>query len=321
MNLQVSSQLVSVLKLWDIDLKRTRPDINIAGSPERCDFRIVVEAGRGDLYIFENITDRVRERKKQIAACLDALAGQGLKEVSPYLKSAGGECLILHENAWWQIQPFVEGIALDRPAYAFEGWRGGVMAEFLLDLHRCGARCDFSGDRTAFSLPSYVRRIVGDMRARDPAHVFRVEAAVQFLNEGFMNIYEELPIAFCHGDYHPLNIIWSDEGIKAVIDWEFCGWKPELYDAANMVGCLGMEHPQTLDSDCVLNFLARLREAGLYQDLSWKYFLELIVANRFGWMAEWLRKKDFEMIEMEGDYLAVLLQQKDYFKDLWRVNS
>jgi len=70
----------------------------------------------------------------------------------------------------------------------------------------------------------------------------------------------------------------------------------------------------------VLNFLARLQESGLYQALSWQYFLELIVANRFGWMAEWLRKKDQEMIEMEGDYLAILLQQKNYFKDIWRVN-
>ena len=320
LNLQVSSQFISVLKLWDIDLKRTRPDINIAGSPERSDFRIVVESDRGERYILESISDRVYGHKKSIAAYLDALAGQGTEMILPYLKNAGGEHLIRHEDKWWQIQPFVEGVALDRPAYVFEGWRGDVMADFLLDFHRRAARCDFSGDRTVFSLPSYVRGIIGDMREHDPAHLFRVEGAVRFLNEGFMDDYDGLPVGFCHGDYHPLNIIWSDDGIKAVVDWEFCGWKPELYDAANMVGCLGMEHPQSLDSECVLNFLARLQESGLYQALSWQYFLELIVANRFGWMAEWLRKKDQEMIEMEGDYLAILLQQKNYFKDIWRVN-
>lgn len=313
-------RLTSVIKIWDIELKRVRPDLNIAGSPERSDFRVVVESDRGERYILENIADCVYERKKSIAAYLDVLAEQGLNGILPYLKDAAGDHLIRHEDKWWQIQPFVEGVALDRPAYAFEGWRGHVMADFLVSLYGHVQRKKFLGDENVFSLPSYVRGIIGDMRAHDPGHLFRVEAAVQFLNEGFMDAYDKLPVGFCHGDYHPLNMIWSDDGIKAVIDWEFCGWKPELYDAANMVGCLGMEHPQSLDSECVLNFLTSLQESGLYQALSWRYFLELIVANRFGWMAEWLRKKDQEMIEMEGDYLAILLEQKDYFKDIWRVN-
>ncbi len=314
-------RLTSVIKTWDIELKKVRSDINIAGSPERSDFRVVVESDRGERYILENIADRVYERKKIIAAYLDVLAEQGLNGVLPYLKDVGGNHLVRHEDKWWQTQLFVDGVKLDRPGYAFEGWRGNVMADFLIDLYRCAQNKKFLGDQKVFSFPSYVRGIIGDMRAHDPEHLFRVEAAFQFLNEGFMAVYDELPVGFCHGDYHPLNMIWSDDGIKAVIDWEFCGWKPELYDAANMVGCLGMEHPQSLDSECVLNFLTRLRQSGLYQTLSWRYFLELIVANRFGWMAEWLRKKDQEMIEMEGDYLAILLEQKDYFKDIWRLNS
>ena len=45
-------------------------------------------------------------------------------------------------------------------------------------------------------------------------------------------------MAFAHGDYHPLNVIWTKAGIAAVIDWEFSGLKPEMYDAAILVGCL-----------------------------------------------------------------------------------
>jgi aminoglycoside phosphotransferase (APT) family kinase protein len=42
------------------------------------------------------------------------------------------------------------------------------------------------------------------------------------------------PVAFCHGDYHPMNIIWSADDIKCVIDWEFSEYKSEIYDAANI---------------------------------------------------------------------------------------
>jgi len=41
-------------------------------------------------------------------------------------------------------------------------------------------------------------------------------------------------VAFCHGDYHPMNIIWSADDIKCVIDWEFSEYKSEIYDAANI---------------------------------------------------------------------------------------
>jgi hypothetical protein len=36
---------------WDIKLKKVREDINIAGSPERCEFRIVIEDQDDRLFI------------------------------------------------------------------------------------------------------------------------------------------------------------------------------------------------------------------------------------------------------------------------------
>ncbi|HRZ40029.1 MAG TPA: aminoglycoside phosphotransferase family protein [Candidatus Omnitrophota bacterium] len=306
-----------VTRSWGLGLKVLRPDIEIAGSPERSEFRTVIEARDGRRYLLENVPARVCQRKKEIALFLDLLAEQGLKEVLPYRKAAGGGHLVEHQMKWWQLQPFVTGAALKRPDYAFEEWRGGVMADFLIALHRCGKAAGEAAGSEVFSLPSYIRGIIGDMREHDPKHLFRVEAAVRFLKEDFMGAYPGLPAAFCHGDYHPLNIIWSEDGIKAVIDWEFCGAKPELYDAANMVGCLGMEDPRSLDAECVRAFLRRLRESGVYQPVSWRYFIELIIANRFGWMAEWLRKKDRDMIELEGDYLSILLENRDYFRGAW----
>jgi hypothetical protein len=35
--------LKEVLKFWAFDMRRICPEIDIAGSPERCDFRMVIE--------------------------------------------------------------------------------------------------------------------------------------------------------------------------------------------------------------------------------------------------------------------------------------
>ena len=54
-----------------------------------------------------------------------------------------------------------------------------------------------------------------------------------------MSAYEKMPVAFCHGDYHPLNIIWSVDDIQYVIDWEFSGYKKTIYYVPNLIGCVG----------------------------------------------------------------------------------
>ncbi len=132
-----------------------------------------------------------------------------------------------------------------------------------------------------------------------------------------MPTYEKLPVAFCHGDYHPLNIIWSTNDIKCVIDWEFCGFKSELYDVANLIGCIGVEDPQSLLGELVKSFIARMNKSGIISKISWKYLLDFIVALRFAWMAEWLRRNDKEMIRLELDYMRLLIDNKNILQKSW----
>lgn len=73
-----------------------------------------------------------------------------------------------------------------------------------------------------------------------------------------MKIHDQLPLSFCHGDLHPLNVIWYQDRIKAVIDWEFTGMNPDIYDAANLVGCAGIENPNGLGMSMVKTFLVAL---------------------------------------------------------------
>lgn len=312
--------LTDVARLWDVEIKDARRVVPLAGSPERSEFRTVVESIKGDLFVLERLISRSYERKKKIAQRLDRLAEEGLEWIIPYRKNRDGEQILPYHYQFWQIQDYYSGVELDHPQYAFDEWRGRALADFLIELKRReGAVCE--AQEIPFRLQPYVFRLVCDVETHDPWCLPRMRPAIDLLKKNFFPAEKNLPCGFCHGDFHPLNVIWSPRGIGAVIDWEFCGMKTELYDAALLVGCLGVEDPEALTADCVCAFLERLQAAGLYQRVSWRYFFELVLAARFGWMAEWLRKKDLEMVEMELDYWDILLEERAALETAWRVSK
>lgn len=310
--------LSDIVRLWGFNLKHIRSEIPIFGSPERSEFRTVIESEHGNLFLLEQIFPSTLKRKEYIAQSLDALKRAGMETVIPYCKDRNGRQILTHDNHYWQIQRFFSGVGLDRPDYAFEKWRGGVLADFLLDLNKCAHVIDEVGS-AQFSLKNYICRFMVDIKQCDPQYLTRIQPVFDFLRKNFFPFYNDLSVGFCHGDFHPINVIWSPSGIGAVIDWEFCGQKPEMYDAANMIGCLGIEHPSSLTADCVRTFIQQLQEGGIYAKESWKYLVELILANRFGWMSEWLRKKDLEMVEMECDYWDILMNNRKALKEIWKI--
>ena len=91
----------------------------------------------------------------------------------------------------------------------------------------------------------------------------KIGPVISFLENRFMKVHDMLPVSFCHGDFHPLNIIWSKDSIKAVIDWEFLGMKPEIYDAANLIGCIGIEDPQGLTWRSCKSFYRGFEKVGI----------------------------------------------------------
>jgi homoserine kinase type II len=102
-----------------------------------------------------------------------------------------------------------------------------------------------------------------------------------------------------------------------VIDWEFSGYKNELYDAANLIGCVGVEDPQSLTGGLVKSFIADMKSAKIISNISWEYLVEFIVALRFAWLSEWLRQKDSEMIRLELDYMQLLIENKNSLQKVW----
>jgi homoserine kinase type II len=310
--------LSEVLSRWDVGLKRVHPDIVIAGSPERSEFRVVVEDLSGRLLIMERIASRTLSRKQRIAEAMAFLRKKGFTAVQPYLHAHDGT--VIHEAAGglWQVVPYVTGVALNRPEYVFDQWRGVAMAETLLELRKSSAGIPFFKDEPVFSLPAYIDQLVSAIQKRRPEVMKDVGGMQAFVKEKLYPVYNELPTGFCHGDYHAINIIWGEKRINALIDWEFLGNKPELYDAANMVSCLGIEDPECLVGPVVLDFIRTLKRSGVYDEQSFERLPALVIAMRFAWVSEWLRKKDDEMLQLEFDYFDLLTKHLAGLQAAWR---
>ncbi|MFZ5563085.1 MAG: aminoglycoside phosphotransferase family protein [Thermodesulfobacteriota bacterium] len=308
----------TVARHWGLGFNVLCSDLYLQGSPERCLCRAAFEDGAGRLFVLEQIAPSQRERKHFICRVLDQLYAGGLQQIAPYLKTPAGQSPALCEGAWWLISPFIPGTPLNRPAYIQDGSKGDSLARFLCDLSRHAKTILPDPAWPTFSLKGYILRMEQDMARHDPDVGKRIVSVLDFLKNFFLDLHDSLPSAFCHGDYHPLNIIWQNDTVAAVIDWEFCGFKPDIYDAANLVGCVGMEHPSGLTGGMVLSFLDAMRRDSSISPRSWGLFAEFVLALRFAWLAEWLRKKDKEMIDLEIVYMHLLMKNMDALKSAWR---
>ncbi len=311
----------AVARFWRIRLKKLHRHIAVQGSPERVAFRLVLEDENGKFFILEQIPPQSFQHKQQIALLLDYLAKKKLPHIQPYLPAAGGEYIIKFENSFWQLVPFVQGVALNREKYMYDKWRGLALAGFLINLSAKTKNLPLWYSGNIFSLRGYVDKLVREINLYNENIKDEINDIASFLENDFMPVYEKLPVAFCHGDYHPLNIIWDASDIKCVIDWEFAGYKSELYDAANLIGCVGVEEPQSLSGQLVKSFIARLRKAGIFSETSWQNLVEFIVALRFAWLAEWLRGRDTDMIRLELDYLRLLIENRKSLAKAWHIQG
>ena len=307
--------LAAASRRWQIDLIRLRPDLALAGSPERTAWRSVVETADSRLFVLEKIPSPVYGRKRRIAETLQWLSDNGLQQIVTGLPDVDSETIsLIHVGRWhglWQLIPYVAGVNLDRPAYTLDGWRGEAAADFLIDLDNICKKHHAEPDHAFFSIADYCQDRFATLTDRHPdiAAVFR--PFMDHLAVHFFPIHDQLPMGFCHGDFHPLNIIWGEQDIRVVIDWEFCGIKPEIYDLANLFGCLGIEDPRSLTGAFAGRLINRLRKANIFSIASWNALPDLMIAIRFAWLSEWLRKNDDPMIGLEADYMALLIKHRN----------
>ncbi len=306
-----------ILEMWDLRFKKSHPELLIAGSPQRTTFRIVVEDDHQKKYVLERLSKTDVPHKLLVAQVVSYLSGQGLTGITPYLQNRENEFITGLHDTFWQIQSYHEGVPLSRPRHLLDPWRGTASADFLRDLWKKSPTIGNTFRLPQFSLKDYVRSMASAMRRCNAVEYEKLQGVLHHLESDFFEAYEAVPMRFCHGDFHPLNIIWGTASIRSVIDWEFMGMKIETYDAANMLGCLGIEEPRSLVHGFASAFIQRMKQSGHLSDVGCSYLLDCMMAIRFAWLAEWFRAIDSEMIQLEIDFLHLLVKQKETIETQW----
>jgi homoserine kinase type II len=315
----IDTSIIKAVAQWTLRVNSIRRDIHIAGSPERCEFRFVIQDKQDRLYVLECIFDADLDRKGRIIHCLDFLFRTQMPGINPYLRTKRNDWIVCCDNRYWQLAAYVEGTALNRPEYIYDKWRGKVMADFLIGLRKKSRNITRVIRLPRFSITDYIRDLITQMKVHAPGVLSEIGPAIHLIENRLMTVHDQLPTAFCHGDFHPLNIIWSPNAVNAVIDWEFLGIKPEIYDAANLIGCIGSEDPDALLGDLVVDFISNLKAAAFISDESRKVFIDFVIAMRFAWLSEWLRHQDHEMIALETVYMNLLSDNAGMLKKAWGI--
>lgn len=300
-----------LLTSWGLAPARLRPDLSPPGSPERCIARSVAEDADGGLWLLERIAPAQAPRRETLARLLAALERAGLDRLLPYrsLPDGGpdGGHVLAARGGCWQLSPFLPGEDLPAPDYAAWDGPGQDLGDFLADLRRAAERADLPPGLADFSSAGYVERMAADVARRDPALLPRVSRCRERLAP-FLEAEPEMPRALSHGDLHPRNAVWREGRLAAAIDWEFAGYAHELYDPAVALGCIGMEDPASFASGAGAALIRTLRDRGIVTPGNARWLRSAVAAARFGWLAEWLRRRDLDMAAQELDYLDLLLE-------------
>jgi homoserine kinase type II len=293
------------LRPFGLAFRRDRPDLAIPGSPERCLSRRVVEDAVGSLYLLEFLAASQLDHRRTVAAATAALSRAGLAAVAAHLPCLDGGFVATVDTLHMQLSRFVPGTPLSRPDYAAHDGPGEALGRFVADLRDAAPRATLPAKLPERRLADYAATFMRTLAAAEPA-VFARLAPLGAAMGDFLDAEPTLPRALCHGDLHPENAIWDGFDLVAVIDWEFVGMAHELYDVAGALGCMGIEDPRTFAAGAGAAMIRTLRDRGVLHPGNLPWLRPAVMAGRLGWLAEWLRKDDREMVEMELDYLELL---------------
>lgn len=308
-----------IASLWGVHPVRSRPDLCVAGSPERVRLRLVLEEEDGRLWVLEEIAPAAVPQKERQAEILDRLKHAGLEAVHPFLRESSGSWIARGNGFCLMLRPFVDGVPPERPGYALEAWRGEAMGAFLASLRQAAHLLPPHIPEPLFPLEAFIRDLLERIRRRNPDLLPALRPTLRMIEARLFTLLAGLPSAFCHGDFHPLNVIWSRDAVRSVIDWEFCGLKTEAFDTALLAGCIGMENPRALTGPFIPALLGEIRREGLLSPASLSVLPEMILAVRFLWLSEWLRGRDMEMVRLELDYLDLLLANEPLLREAWEL--
>lgn len=311
----LAARIPDIFGQWGYDLKCFRPDLAIAGSPARARRRDVLEDASGHIFVIEQLPHIKRQLRLRQAAALRSISGSlGDIRITQWLKTRAGEDGYTDEEGFfWQLRKWLPGLPLDRENYASDQWRGTCAGEFTARLSSC--RPLWEG--APFLLGSYIKELLPHFEERMPALLRDIEPILDELRHFTEECEPAIPPAFCHGDFHPGNILWGRNSIQGVIDWEFLGLKYPAYDVANMLGCLGMDQPENLYGPMASAMVTELRKTECFSQDIWEALPDAVAALRFAWLREWVAARDKAMICQELNFIWLVLDNRELLKHKW----
>lgn len=299
-----------ILEKWGIKLKSVRSDMKVYGSPNRFLKAFVVQNTKGKLYILEKINFFEQIHREKLSKLLWKLQQKGLDKIYPYIPNTEGNFVSEVKLRSWQIREYVGGEKTDRRNYYEDEWRGIEAAKFLIDLYKKGKEISSGEEYEINSISYYAEELHNKIKGK-----FDADKIYDYIVENYMPIEEKIGLSICHGDFHPLNIIWGHDTINGVIDWEFAGKREMPIDVANMIGCIGSEDPELIFSGMSESFLKTLFIEECFGKKA-DILIEMIIALRYaGWLSLWLRADDKPMIPREIEYIEYLIENRERYKE------
>ncbi|GCF08425.1 phosphotransferase enzyme family protein [Dictyobacter arantiisoli] len=195
------------------------------------------------LYIYSDLALRPRVRYEQ--AILEWLSTQDLPyQVAHYLPSQSGDYIVPLEGAGFAtLAPFLPGSQSRQDTVACAMQAGQALAQLTRALANC-PDIPLSVDRVA---PT----IFGDLTTRhplatdplaalvrspvEPQHIRQLRTYLMGIMEGIAELYARLPLQLVHRDVDASNLLSDQQGVLAVLDFEFATCDIRALDLAVML--------------------------------------------------------------------------------------
>jgi len=296
-------ELASILKQWKIDSFEQIKNSPIQGSPERSEYRCLIKS-KNHLFILERFHHRQKSRKELLARRMFRLNEMVFPVPSPIKQSEEG-FLYSASSGIWQLSPYIRGIPLDRQQYWKDEKKGAALGRLLGKLSSWQAEDD--SDR--FDLIEFINHLQEKLKIENSKLFQESERVFSFTEKEIFPWLKNWPLAFNHGDPHPLNVIWGKQGIEALVDWEFSGQKPLLYDPALAMGCVGSESPHAFTGPFNLALFKSYKTYSKLDAKTLSHLPSMVLILRFAWLNEWVRHQDREMQKQELLYMNHLMER------------